>query len=245
MKTSGNSLLGLALGFSSATNEKKSVLLAAPGNALLTMNQFSSRFTSVVMPRRVTKLDQEPGWVIQESSIDMSGHILQEIRALCYKAKPERSASIAANNPSSPAPSDYSAVLGDIKISTDAENTKFPPSNAWHVDSEFISWTSGSQGSKNLSVKISWQLKVGNADLFPKYNIFVEKLSSSLSGNQSRLLEVANEYLGEAVVESFYISELAVPSGTSSLKFIIQVGGLDGASQKIEDSPFLQLKVAD
>lgn len=242
VKSSGNSMLGLALGFSSSTNEKKSVLLAAPGNTLLTMNQFSSHFTSVVMPRRVTKLDQEPGWVIQESSIDMSGHILQEIRALCYRAKPERSASVAADRSSSPAPSEYSAVLGDIKISTDAENTKYPPSNSWHVDSKFINWTSGSQGSKKLSVKITWQLKVGNSDIFPKYNIFVEKLNSSSSGNQSQLLKVANEYLGEAVVQSFYISELAVPSGTSSLKFRIQVCGLDGASQKIEDSPFLQLQ---
>ncbi|XP_047983700.1 cytosolic endo-beta-N-acetylglucosaminidase 1-like isoform X1 [Salvia hispanica] len=240
VKSNGNSLLGLALGFSSASNEKKTVLLAASGNTLLTMTQFSSRFTSVVMPRRVTKLDQEPGWIIQESSINMAGHILTEIQALCYRPKPERS---AADYVLSRAPSEYYAVLGDLKISADGENTNFPPSDSWNVSSEFVSWTSGSQGSKNLSVKIIWQLKAGYADLFLNYNIFVEKLNSPSSGTQSRLSEVAHEYLGEAAVKSFYISDLEVPSGTSFLKFIIQVRGLDGTSQKLEDAPFLQLKV--
>lgn len=238
VKSSGNSLLGLALGFSSATNEKKSVLLAAPGNTLLTMTQFSSRFTSVVMPQRVTKLEQEPGWVIQESSINMAGHILTEIQALCYRSKPERSAAAAVGDTLSHAPSNYYVALGDLKIAAGGENTKFPPSGSWHVASEFVSWTSGSQGSKNLSVKIIWQLKAGIADPFPKYNVFVEKLNSSSYG-----AVVAHEYLGEAVVKSFYISDLEVSSGTSSLKFVIQVCGLDGTSQKLEDAPFLQLKV--
>ncbi|KAI3458498.1 hypothetical protein Pfo_015161 [Paulownia fortunei] len=244
VKLSGNSLLGLALEFSSVTEEKRSIFLAASGNTLLTMNQFSSHFTSVIMPRQVTKLEEEPGWVIQESSIDMAGHILKEIRAVCYRSKPEKYVAVAADKTLFRGPSEYYAVLGDIKITTDGENSKFPPSNSWLVDSEFVSWTSGSQGSKHLSVKIVWQLKVGKADLFPKYNIYVDKLSSS-SGNQSRMLELANEYLGVALVKSFYISDLEVPSGTSSLKFIIQVYGLDGACQKLEDSPFLQLQVED
>ncbi|KAK6135751.1 hypothetical protein DH2020_030531 [Rehmannia glutinosa] len=168
VKSSGNSQLGLALEFSSATEEKKnSVFLAASGNTLLTMNQFSSRFTSVIMPRRVTKLDEKTGWVIQESSIDMAGQILKEIRAICYRSKPGKSVAVAADTTLPDGPSDYYyAVLGDIKITTDGENSKFPPSNLWLVDGEFVSWTSGSQGSKKLSVKIVWRLKVGNADLF-------------------------------------------------------------------------------
>lgn len=241
VKLSGNSLLGLALGFSSPTNEKNSILLAASGDTLLTMNRFSSQFTNVIMPRRVTKLEQEPGWVIQESSINMAGHILTEIRALCYRSKPKKSAAVGADIAVSQAPSEYNAVLGDLKIAIDGQNTKFPPSNSWNVNSEFLTWSSGEP--KKLSVKISWQLKDGSADLFPKYNVFVEKLNSVSSGNGSRMLEVASEYLGEAVVESFYVSDLEVPKGTSSLKFIVQVYGLDGASQKLQDSPFLQVKV--
>ncbi|PIN20586.1 Mannosyl-glycoprotein endo-beta-N-acetylglucosaminidase [Handroanthus impetiginosus] len=233
VKSKANSLLGFALEFSSATEEKKSILLAASGNTLLTMNQFSSRFASVIMPRRVTKLEEEPGWIVQESSISMPGHILKEIRVICNKSRSENST----------ATSEYYAVLGDIKITTTGENSKFPPSDSWLVDGEFVSWTSGSQGSKHLSVKIVWQLKVGNSDHFPKYNVYVEKVTGSLTGNESRVLESANEYVGVAVVKSFYVSDLEVPSGTSGLKFIIQVCGLDGTSQKIEDCPFLLLQV--
>ncbi|KAK6156089.1 hypothetical protein DH2020_010337 [Rehmannia glutinosa] len=202
VKSSGNSQLCLALEFSSATEDKKnSVFLAASGNTLLTMNQFSSRFTSVIMPRRVTKLDEKTGWVIQESSIDMAGQILKEIRAICYRSKPGKSVAVAADTTLSDGPSDYYyAVLGDIKITTDGENSKFPPSNLWLVGREFV--------------------------------------TSSSSGNQSR-----NEYIGVALVKSFYISDLEVPEGTSSLKFIIQVCGLDGTCQKLEDSPFFQLQV--
>ncbi|KAL0452691.1 UNVERIFIED_CONTAM: Cytosolic endo-beta-N-acetylglucosaminidase 1 [Sesamum latifolium] len=234
VKSSGNSLLGLALATSTTTNEQKTIFLAASGNALLTMNQFSSQFTEVIMPRRVTKLEAEPGWIMQESSIEMHGHVLKEIRAVCYRSKPK--------TPSS-APSEYYAVLGDIKITTSGENTNFPPSTAWTVDGQFISWTSGPKGSKNLSVKITWQLKDGNADLFSKYNIYVNKLTSVSSVYQSEMIDGSQEYLGVAAAKSFYISDLEVASGISSLKFIIQVCNPDGDCQKLEESPFFLLQV--
>ncbi|KAG8380891.1 hypothetical protein BUALT_Bualt06G0063800 [Buddleja alternifolia] len=241
VKSSGNSLLGLALEFSSATEEKKkSILLAASGNTLLTMNQFSSHFTNVIMPRRVTKLEQQPGWVIQESSIEMDGHILKEIRAVCYRSKPEKSVAVAADNTPSHGPSQYYAALGDIKITTSGENSKFPPSDSWRIDTQFVSWNSGSEGSKLLSVKLVWQLKVGDADIFPKYNLYVKKVKNTSSGNES---EVDNEYVGAAVVKSFYISDLEVTSGVSSVKFVIQVCGADGVCQTLEDSPFFILQV--
>ncbi|KAK4433359.1 Cytosolic endo-beta-N-acetylglucosaminidase 1 [Sesamum alatum] len=243
VKSSGNSLLGLALVLSSATDEKKSILLAASGNTLLTMNQFARHYTTVIMPRRVTKAEGDSKWVVQESRINMAGHTLKEIRAVCYKSKLEKSAEAVSNTLSDGPPSEYYAILGDIKITTAGGNPKFPPSDSWLVDGQFVSWTSGSQGTKNLSVKISWQLKVGNADLFPKYNIYVNKLTSTSSGNQNLKLSEGNEYLGVAVAKSFYVADLEVPSGISSVKFMIQVCGLDGAWQKIEDSPFLLLQV--
>ncbi|KAI3470921.1 hypothetical protein Pfo_027584 [Paulownia fortunei] len=243
VKSSGNSLLGLALESSSATKEKKSVFLAASGSTLLTMNQFSSQFTDVIMPHRVTKLEAEPGWVMQESSIEMKGHILKEIRAVCYRSKPKKSVAVADDKTHSRGPSEYYTVLGDIKITSSGENSKFPPSTSWLVDGQFVNWASGPEGSKHLSVKITWQLKDGNADLFPKYNIYVGKLTSMSSGNHSEMLGGAQVYLGVAAVKSFYISDLEVASGTSILKFIIQVCGLDGACQKLEDSPFFLLQV--
>jgi len=56
-------------------------------------------------------------------------------------------------------------------------------------------------------------------------------------GNQDGILEGAQEYLGTAHVEAFYVSDLAVPCGTSSLKFIVQVCTADGTCQKLDDSP--------
>ncbi|KAK4489296.1 hypothetical protein RD792_005100 [Penstemon davidsonii] len=224
VKSTGNSLLGIAVDFTSAKKEKKSVFLAASGNTLLTMNQFSQHFTHVIMPRRVTKLDPEPGWILQESSVDMAGHTLNEIRAVCYRPKQE-----------SHAPSQYHAVLGDIKITTLGQISNFPLSSSWIFDSQFVVWTSGPQGSKRLSAKITWQLKEGNAD-FVKYNIYVNKLKGTSS-------EGAPEYLGGAVVKSFYVSDLEVPTGVYSLKFVIQVCDVGGALQKLEDSPSYLLKV--
>ncbi|KAL0359139.1 UNVERIFIED_CONTAM: Cytosolic endo-beta-N-acetylglucosaminidase 1 [Sesamum angustifolium] len=243
VKSSGNSLLGLALATSTTTNDKKTVFLAASGNALLTMNQFSSHFTQVIMPCRVTMLEAQPGWIMQETSIEMHGHILKEIRAVCYRSKPKNSHAVTDDKPDSSAPSEYYAVLGDIKITTSGENTNFPPSTAWTVDGQFVSWTSGPKGSKNLSVKIAWHLKDGNVDLFSKYNIYVNKLTSVSSVYQSEMLDGSQEYIGVAAVKSFYISDLEVASGISSLKFIIQVCSPDGACQKLEESPFFLLPV--
>ncbi|KAK6145556.1 hypothetical protein DH2020_022376 [Rehmannia glutinosa] len=243
VKSSGNSLFGLALQSSNATNEKSSVFLAASRSTLLTMNQFSSQFTKVIMPHRVTELEAEPGWIMQESSINMKGHILREIWAVCYSSKPRKSVVAADDKNHYHGPSEYYAVLGDIKITSSGDNTKFPPSTSWLVDGQFVSWTSGPNGSKLLSVKISWKLKDGNADLFTKYNIYVSKLTNKLSGNHRELLEGGQDYIGVAEVNSFYISKLEVPSGISSLKFVIQVCGIDGGCQKLEDSPFFLLQV--
>lgn len=196
------------------------------------MNQFSTQFTKVIMPQRVTKLEAEPGWVMQESSLQMNGHVLKEIRAVCYRPKSH-----------SPGPSEYYTILGDIKITSSGETPNFPPSTSWSVDGQFVSWTSGPNGLKHVNVKITWKQKNGDADIFTRYNIYVNKLTSISSGNHSGILEGAQDFLGVAAVNSFYVSNLEVPSGTSSLKFIIQVCGLDGACQKLEDSPFFLLQV--
>ncbi|XP_058207318.1 cytosolic endo-beta-N-acetylglucosaminidase 1-like [Rhododendron vialii] len=223
-KLDGNSLIGLSLELSSAVEGKISVLLASRGNTLLTMTQFSSKFNKVIMPRQVTKSETDPGWVILESSISMNGFTLTEIHALCY-----------SESSPSPNPTEYFAILGHVSVKTSGQNVVFPPSTSWLVEGQDIEWTSGSQKSKTLSVKISWRLKDGNASLFPKYNIFVEKLSNQDVGKQ--------EYLGVAHVEAFYVFNLVVPCGTSNLKFSIQVCGVDGTSQPVNDSPSFLLPV--
>ncbi|KZV25990.1 cytosolic endo-beta-N-acetylglucosaminidase-like [Dorcoceras hygrometricum] len=245
VKSNGNSLLGLVLKLSSSTNEKKLVLLASAGDTLLTMNRFSSQYTKVIMPRRVSSLEEE--WFLHENIIEMHGHTLKEIQVICYRPKVEKSAPTSNDvTLSDDTPLEFYAALGDLRITTPGQNSTFPPSTSWLVDCKFISWISGSKGSKLLSCMVTWTLKEGDAQNFPNYNLYVEKIMGTRSGDQNKLVESARiplEYLGVAVVKAFYISNLEVLEGVSHVKLVIQVCGLDGARQKVEESPFLQLQV--
>ncbi|XP_027110733.1 cytosolic endo-beta-N-acetylglucosaminidase 1-like isoform X1 [Coffea arabica] len=245
VKSNDSSLLGLLLEFSSAMKDKISILLASWRNTLLTMNRFSSQFSSVIMPRRVTNAEAAPEWIVQESSIAMGGYTLTEIHAVCYMATPLVTGSqLEPDDPNSSlalSQSEYSAVLGHLNVHMPSQNSDFPPSASWTVGGEYIKWSSGSEGSKEFSVKLIWQLKDGKDSAFPMFNIYVQKLVDPKLTDKM-LAEVA-EFLGVAEVEAFYISDLILPSATSSLKFIIQVCNFDGASQKLEDSPFLDLQV--
>ena len=70
VKSDTNSLVGIYLHFSSGVGKRKSVLLA-PGE----VDHLSSQFSEVVTTRQVENLGPS-GWVVQESSISMSGHTL-------------------------------------------------------------------------------------------------------------------------------------------------------------------------
>ncbi|KAA8539540.1 hypothetical protein F0562_026232 [Nyssa sinensis] len=249
VKSDGSSLVGLSLEFSSTMKERKSVLLASWGRTLLAMNPFLIKFSKVIMPCQVTRSETASGWVIQESIIAMNGYTLTEIHAVCYRSRPElnglrlESGSNGKDNSLGRSPSEYFAMLGHITVKTSQQNSDFPPSTSWLVEGQYIKWTSGSLGSKTLSVKVIWKLKDGYASLFPEYHIYVEKLAKQADGEPGRMLEGVLEYLGMAQVDAFYVSDLAVPSGTSSLRFIIQVCNIDGTHQKLDASPSFQLPV--
>ncbi|XP_022745768.1 cytosolic endo-beta-N-acetylglucosaminidase 1-like isoform X2 [Durio zibethinus] len=237
VKLEGNSQVGLSLEFFSKMKGKRKLLLASQG-----MNQFSSKFSEVIVPHQLTKPDMDPGWVIQECCIALNGHTLTEIHALCYWQQPENGVLISEARSNSQDPAEYFAILGHIRISTFDQNTEFPPSTSWIVEGQDVEW-GGSQGSKTLSLKISWKLKDGKNSPFPRYNIYVEKLTKESVTTLARTQESASEFIGVAHVKVFYVSDLVIPSGTSSLKFIIQMCDADGASQKLDDAPFFQLNV--
>ncbi|CAN4098059.1 unnamed protein product [Withania somnifera] len=244
VKSDGNSLFGLSLELTSAVKEQKSVLLASLGDSLLTMSHFVRHFDSVIMPHRVTKLETEPSWIIQESSIAMEGYMLRKIHAVCYKLRPEVHKSEIQVKTSAFSPSEYHALLGHLSINSCALNFHFPPSTSWLVDGNFIKWSSsGSHGSRKLNIKLVWKLKEGKSHLFPKYYIYVKKQPNLSIAEPTGSLQLVPEYLGVAKVEAFYVSDLLVPSGTSSVKFIIQVCSLDGTFQRLEDSPSIDLDV--
>ncbi|XP_010257045.1 PREDICTED: cytosolic endo-beta-N-acetylglucosaminidase 1-like [Nelumbo nucifera] len=249
VKSSGSSLLGLALDFFSSTSQHTSVLLASSGRNLLTMNQFSSKFSNIIMPHQVRMVEEDaqmgPGWVIQESSIIMNGHTLTGIHAVCYKLKgdpntlPSEPDAQGANSVA--ASLEYYASLGHITIKT-KKNSDFPPSTSWLVESQYISWASGPESARTLSIKIIWQLK-GSKSPFQRYNIYVKKLAKKAVDDLDGAIGESEEYLGVARVEAFYVSDLVVPQGISSLKFLIQVCDVDGACQKLNDSPELLMDV--
>ncbi|OVA02795.1 hypothetical protein BVC80_9093g151 [Macleaya cordata] len=111
--------------------------------------------------------------------------------------------------------------------------------NSWVVKGEYISWTNtGSGDSKSLSIKIFWRLDKEDGSLFSKYNIYVSKIAA-VDGKT----EEANQYLGVARVKAFYVPDLVVPAGISSLKFIIQVCGIDGAFQDLNSCPTFLLNM--
>lgn len=234
----GNSLLGLSLELSSTTKETTKILVASYGGPLSAMTAFASKFSAVIMPIRVTKPEISSGWVIQESSITMEGYTLTQIHAVCYKSKAKARKLRSDFNPGDQFnKSEYYSVLGHIRITNPGQNWDFPPSTLWVVEGQYIKWALESDGSKSLCLKLTWKLKDGPDSLFPKHNIYVEKQISS------GIVEVVLEYLGVAEVGAFYISKLAVPLGISSVKFIIQVCGVDGSCQNLNDSPFFQLGV--
>ncbi|XVE69478.1 hypothetical protein DITRI_Ditri09bG0155400 [Diplodiscus trichospermus] len=237
VKSEGNSQVGLSLEFSSKMKGKKKLLLASQR-----MNQFSSQFSEVIVPRQLTKPDMAPGWVIKESRIAMNGYTLTEIHALCYRQQPENDVFTSEVRSNTLDPAEYFAVLGHIRISTSDQNTEFPPSTSWIVEGQDVEW-GGSQGSNTLSLKISWKLKDGKNPLFLRYNIYVEKLTEQSARTLGRTREGGREFVGVAQVEAFYVSNLVLPSGTSSLKFIIQMCDVDGTIQKLDDAPFFQLNV--
>ncbi|KAH1152860.1 hypothetical protein GLYMA_18G024300v4 [Glycine max] len=229
VKSDGNSSLGLKLEFTSG-DQRASVLLTSRA-----VNRFSSKFSKVIMTREHKGLSS--GWVINEGVVAMNGYTLTEIHAACYRSN--------GNDETVASPSDYFALLGHITIKTSDYKSDFPVSSSWLVDGSYIKWTSDPLGSKTLDLKISWKLKNGQNFLFLKYNVYLVKLSKQADGNPGTTLEDVKEYLGVAQVNCFYVSDLEVPSDTSSLKFIIQACGVDGTFQELDESPYYQLEVED
>ncbi|KAK4273731.1 hypothetical protein QN277_017070 [Acacia crassicarpa] len=235
VKSDSNSSLALALEFTSIANERTSVLVTSQE-----MNQLSNKFNKVLMTRELKGVS--PEWVVHEGTITMNGYKLTEILAVCYRSEPQfnvprlKSRSYGPDNAVGSS-TNYFAVLGHITVKSSAHNSDFPVSTSWLVGAEYIKWTSDSEGSKTLSLKLLWELKDGRNYEFLNYKVYVEKLS----GQTERVREP--EYLGIAQVNCYYVSDLKIPSVVSRVKFIIQACSDDGTNQKLDDSPYYELHV--
>lgn len=231
VKSDSNSSLGLKLEFTSTGEGRRASILLASRE----VNNFSDKFSKVIMTRE--RKGFSSGWVINEGVVAMSGYTLREIHAVCYRSDSNDNDGTVAS------PSEYFALLGHITIKSVDYKSDFPLSSSWLVDGSCIKWTSDPLGSKTLDVKISWKLKHENSYLFLKFNVYLVKLSKQAGGNPGTTLEDVKEYLGVAQVSCFYVSDLKVSSDTSTLKFIIQVCGVDGTIQELDESPYYELEV--
>ncbi|XP_022957025.1 cytosolic endo-beta-N-acetylglucosaminidase 1-like [Cucurbita moschata] len=242
-KTNGDSQLGLSLEFLSSTNKRK--LLLAPS----TKKKFSNDFSEVIETTPLELPGLSPDWFVQAGSIQMNGYKLTNINILCYRSSHEndepshKSGLVDKNNaPDGNSSSEYFAMLGNITLRSH-EEPDLPPYNSWLIEGQYIKWTPSPEGTRTLDIKIVWKLKDSRSHtVYEHYNIYVIKVGEKGENRLGELHNVA-EYLGVTHVEAFYVSNLAVPSSTSGLKFMIQVCGVDGSSQRLEDSPFLYLDV--
>ncbi|XP_039135920.1 LOW QUALITY PROTEIN: cytosolic endo-beta-N-acetylglucosaminidase 1 [Dioscorea cayenensis subsp. rotundata] len=231
VKSDGKSLLGIAFGFSSNTNTKTSILLANDTQTfpLVQLEKNYGRIMSSQIKSIAEVSDSK--WVILESSIQMKGYTLTDIRVVSYIKRVTGTGEQATDQP-------YDASLGHISIRNTSGNMEFPSADAWIVEGQNISWASpGASGIRTVSLKLIWKLKAGQTSSFVKYNIYVEKQSKDADGDANK------DYLGIARVNAFYISDLEVANGVTSLRFIVQVCGLDGSSQELLLSPYFLLVV--
>ncbi|KAI3986902.1 hypothetical protein MKX01_014603 [Papaver californicum] len=254
VRSHGDSKVGVSLVFSSNTNETKSVLLASPGDTLITNNQFASKFDKVIMPHAVTNLEADaqagPGWVIQENRMEMNGYTLREIFMVCYRTKHNSSDLILEQDGKSKdtqltsASSGFSASLGHITIRTSEQKLTFPNSTSWVTKGKFVSWSkSSSEASKSLNFRLSWKLTDEHVFQLSKYNIYVSKITKETVDGKTQEVEGRKEYLGVAAVQAYYVSSLLVSAGVSRLKFVIQAWGVDGSFQEFNSCPAFLLNV--
>ncbi|XP_068635389.1 cytosolic endo-beta-N-acetylglucosaminidase 1-like [Aristolochia californica] len=257
VKLDGSSQLGLSLGFSKLS-ERSSVLLAPRRRTLRPANRISGQFAEVVSPVTImsstTRERDQAEWSIHEMSISMKDYTLTDINAVCYRESspvlnhPPSNPDIKADSGSttlSSAASEYNASLGHISIGASGQNIVFPPASSWDIGGQNITWGSTSQGAKTVSLKINWKLEGGiDTSLFSKYNIYIGTSGKQVSSAGTDQVGRGEEYLGVARVEAFYVSDHVVPEGDSNVLFIIQVCGVDGVCQKLDESPTFQLNVS-
>ncbi|KAJ0978357.1 hypothetical protein J5N97_013831 [Dioscorea zingiberensis] len=230
VKSDGKSLLGLSLGFSSNSNTKTSILLANDTQTFPLVH-LEKNYGRIMSPQVKSKEKvSDSTWVLYEASIQMKGYTLTDIRVISYIKRVIDTEEQAID-------ASYNASLGHISIRTTPQNMEFPPANAWIVEGKHISWASTSSGTRTVSLELIWKLKAGETSSFMKYNIYVAKQSKQADGDSSIRVAENKDYLGIARVEAFYVSNLEVPHDITSLRFIVQVCGLDGGFQELHLSP--------
>ncbi|KAK8928238.1 hypothetical protein KSP39_PZI017503 [Platanthera zijinensis] len=228
VKSDGNSVMGLKLSFSSSLNSTTHALLLP--DALFPMCQLASSNDIIIPSRSRRDLSTGSGWVRYESIITTfttSPQTLTEVRLLAYLSP---GSMIADESP-------YYASLGLLRIEIFGQKVEFPPPDSWITVGEDISWSLSNEGTRTVSLKITWKLK-DSSQPFAAYNVYVRKMSGGLNDTVGTL-----DLLGVVRAGLYYVSALEVPSGVTDLGFFFQVCSLNGISQELDESPSYLLAV--
>ncbi|KAJ8484629.1 hypothetical protein OPV22_017114 [Ensete ventricosum] len=229
-----NSVFGVILELVSETNAKAYILIEDDSQPPFAAASFE--FDKIIKPQQISKKGDST-WTPFCGTFNMTGgYTLTDI----YIVGASKDAAVEMEqsplDPKGGSPSSYRASLGQIRIFNTP--TSYPPADAWGIDLSYTSWTATHpDGSRILSLKISWKLEEGDMTSFTRYNVYVEK-SMSRGGNS----EARPIYLGFATAEHFYVSHLVIPNGVGVVRFIVQVCGVDGSCQELDKSPTLELQ---
>ncbi|XP_062231132.1 cytosolic endo-beta-N-acetylglucosaminidase 1-like isoform X2 [Phragmites australis] len=235
VRADANSAVGLSLDLASRKKEGTSILVAEDITTFTRKIQNHKYGSYVKADKAEPHGPDNQDWVLYKATVQSSaGYTLAGINIVCTlkivgKISPEPEDRISEANTDGSSP--YRASLGHMSIRKTDANTEFPPAESWITKGEYISWSSSSNTSKLVSLKISWKLKTTDQPSFRKYNIYVENLTADSNVKASR------SHLGVASVDAFYVSNLEVSSEVTSVKFIIQACAHDGSWQKLEECP--------
>ncbi|RWW35529.1 hypothetical protein BHE74_00059526 [Ensete ventricosum] len=229
-----NSVFGVILELVSETNAKAYILIEDDSQPPFAAASFE--FDKIIKPQQISKKGDST-WTPFCGTFNMTGgYTLTDI----YIVGASKDAAVEMEqsplDPKGGSPSSYRASLGQIRIFNTP--TSYPPADAWGIDLSYTSWTATHpDGSRILSLKISWKLEEGDMTSFTRYNVYVEKSMSRGGNGEARPI-----YLGFATAEHFYVSHLVIPNGVGVVRFIVQVCGVDGSCQELDKSPTLELQ---
>ncbi|XP_042465081.1 cytosolic endo-beta-N-acetylglucosaminidase 1-like [Zingiber officinale] len=239
VKVDENSLFGLHLELLSETNGRTCALIASDSESF---TNAGLEYNIIIKPQIKSKVEDAlayPPWFIHEAVLTLGDYTLAGIYMVCtlksrglITIQNNKSSSQEGTLPETSGSSLYYASLGHISIRNKEDGTEYPPADLWVTRAQNILCISDSLGNKMLNLKLTWKLNEGSTTSFQRYNIYAQ----SGSGLQ---------YLGLSRAEAFYVSDLSVYIGVTTLRFIIQVRGLDGTCQKLAESPYLDLTLED
>ncbi|KAG6544599.1 hypothetical protein Mapa_014021 [Marchantia paleacea] len=125
----------------------------------------------------------------------------------------------------------YRAVLGHISFANSSHDCHFSNKDQRFVGTN-MSWAEGNAGEKFVSVKLVWRGHV-HKFTWERFHVYAK----------TKQEEVPLQYLGMAMVEAFYVYELAVSKEATPVTFYLQPQCSCGKVQELSTCPTYKIDV--